>query len=190
MINLMSPEAKRQINAAHTNSILVKYVIALPIIILVIMLEIAALYIVLMAGQNVDKQTMEENSQKAAEYSKVKSEAETFKSNLAVAKYILDTQAPYTAILSSISAEIPGGAGIQSITIDPNTFGSPTQMQLRVSSHEQAIEVKNKLQSAKVKDDALFDDIKLESTTYVDSDDQTYFLATYLATFSKGVLPS
>ena len=187
MINLLSPNDKKQLKAAYANSILMRYVVMAPIVLAIIVLEMVVVYFILATSQTISKNTIADNQQKAAQYSSVKQQAENFRSNLSIAKYILNTQAPYTDILTAIAQKMPGDTAISEISVNPSTFGTATQITAIVTSHEQAIVVKNNLQKAAIGNILVFDSVSLESTSQNMADGQ--YTAVYSVIFSKKVLP-
>ena len=110
MINLLSPEERKQIKAARANSILMRYVVMSLIVVVIIVVELISSYFMLVFNQSASRETINDNQSKSSAFSSVKSDAEKYRSNLRVAKYILDTQAPYTDILNAIAKRLPNGA--------------------------------------------------------------------------------
>ena len=136
MINLLSPEERKQIKAARANSILMRYVVMSLIVVVIIIVELISSYFMLVFNQSTSRETINDNQSKSSAFSSVKSDAEKYRSNLRVAKYILDTQAPYTDILNAIAKRLPNGASLTGISIDPTTFGTackfkPTSVRTR-----------------------------------------------------------
>ena len=97
MINLLSPEERKQIKAARANSILMRYVVMSLIVVVIIVVELISSYFMLVFNQSASRETINDNQSKSSAFSSVKSDAEKYRSNLRVAKYILDTQAPYVS---------------------------------------------------------------------------------------------
>ena len=116
MINLLSPEERKQIKAARANSILMRYVVMSLIVVVIIVVELISSYFMLVFNQSASRETINDNQSKSSAFSSVKSDAEKYRSNLRVAKYILDTQAPYTDILNAIAKRLPNGASLTGIS--------------------------------------------------------------------------
>lgn len=188
MINLLSLEERKQLKAARANSIFMRYVVMSLIVVAVIILELVGSYFMLMINQSNSRNTITNNQNQSSKFSSVKNKAETYRSNLSVAKYILDTQVPYTDILNAIASRLPNGASLSNIAIDPTTFGTTSvQIQTYVSSYTQAIEVKNSLQEATIGKVKIFDSVSLSATSHEPSDSK--YQATYTVIYSKKVLP-
>lgn len=188
MINLLSPEERKQIKAARANSILMRYVVMSLIVVVIIVVELISSYFMLVFNQSASRETINDNQSKSSAFSSIKSDAEKYRSNLRVAKYILDTQAPYTDILNAIAKRLPNGASLTGISIDPTTFGTASvQIQTHVSSYAQAIEVKNSLQETSINKVKVFDSVSLSNATHEIGDNT--FQANYTVIYSKKVLP-
>lgn len=189
MINLLPAEDQRQLAAAQTNTLLLRYLVLLPIVILLLIAEMGAIYLVMNTTQNNNRQTIADNESKAAQYDQLKTEASDFRTNLRTAKSILDTQVPYSDILTSIAQVLPDGASLETFLLDSTTLTTPTTtFKVRVQSYPQAVEVKNQLQNAKINDENVFTDVNILETSHVLGDDDHYE-ATYNVTFSKEILP-
>ena len=88
MINLLSPEERKQIKAARANSILMRYVVMSLIVVVIIVVELISSYFMLVFNQSASRETINDNQSKSSAFSSVKSDAEKYRSNLRVAKYI------------------------------------------------------------------------------------------------------
>ena len=181
MINLLPPNDRRQLAAARTNTLLVRYVVVLPILIIAMIAEMGAVYFFMNSIQTNNRRVIAENETQAARYADVKKKGSEYKKN---AKSILDTQFPYTAVLTAIAQALPEGASIEQIAIDAQKLNTPSEIKMRVQSYQQAVDVKNILQKIKVNSKLLFSDAKIQITNYGD-----YYEATYNVTFSKEILP-
>lgn len=185
MINLMPINDRKQLAAARTNTLLLRYTVLLGVFIVVLVIEVIGIYVVMDIGKVQNEQTITDNEQKAIGYAKVKQQAADFKSNLATAKYILDKQVPYTDIVLALARSLPAGATISNFTIDPASFGTPTTLTVTTSSYNAAIGVKTALQAAKMNDVDLFSDVSFVSVSQVSD---TEYTATYDITYSPEVL--
>jgi len=188
MINLLPTEDQRQLAAARTNTLLLRYTILLGVFVVVLVMEILAVYVVVNIGKTQNQSTISENDAKAASYASVKQQADTFRSNLATAKYILDKQVPYTTLMLALSQNLPSGAVLDKIAIDPATFGTPTTLTVRTTSYDKAIAVKTSLQNAKVGDTALFTSVSFDSVSSGDAQSQYPYTAVFNVTYSKAAL--
>lgn len=188
MINLLPPEDQRQLAAARTNTLLFRYTILLSVFVVMLVVEILAVYVVVNIGKSQSENTISENNAKAASYASVKQQADTFRSNLATAKYILDKQVPYTNLMLALSQSLPSGAVIDKLALDPATFGTPTNLTVKTTSYDKAIAVKTSLQNAKVGNTPLFTSVSFDSVSAGDGQTKYPFTAIYNVTYSKAAL--
>ena len=187
MINLMPLEDRKQLAAARTNTLLLRYTVLLGIFIVVLVMEIIAMYVVMDIGKSQNETSIADNNNRAIEFSETKKQAADFKSNLATAKYILDKQVPYTDIILALAKSLPAGATISNFTIDPASFGTPTSMSVSTSSYDAAIKTKTSLQDAKMGEKLLFSDVSFSSVSG-SGDANNSYTAVFDLTFSPEVL--
>ena len=152
-------------------------------------MEIAGMYFIVDLGKQQSEITIQDNEAKTVGYAATRQKTEAFRSNLATAKYILDKQVPYTNLIFSLAKGLPSGAVINTLSIDPVTFGTPTTLIVNTTSYQKAIDVKNSLQNAKVNDKTpLFSSVSFQSVTVSDSTSSYPYTATYNITYSKAAL--
>ena len=189
MINLLPPEEKRQLAAARTNTLLLRYSILMVVIVGLLVLEVIGMNFVVDIGTAQNQAVIKENETKTASYNDVKKQAETFTADLQTAKYILDKQAPYNTLIFTIAASLPSGATIDTLSIDPTTAGTPTTMVVRTISHDKAIEVKTALQNAKVGGvTPIFTSVSFLSIVAAEAGAKYPHNATYNVTYSRAAL--
>ena len=188
MINLLPAEDQRQLAAARTNTLLLRYTILLGIFVVMLAIEILGVYVVVNIGKTQNETTISENNAKASSYASTKQQADTFRSNLATAKIILDKQVPYTALMLSLSQNLPSGSIIDKLSIDPTSFGTPTVLTVKTTSYDKAIAVKTSLQNALVGSQPLFESVSFQSVSAGDPKAAYPFTAIYNVTYSKKAL--
>lgn len=188
MINLLPTNDQRQLAAARTNTLLLRYTILLGVFVVVLVLEILSVYIVIDVGKAQNQATIKDNNAKAVGYATVKQQAATFKTNLATAKYILNKQVPYTELMLIISQNLPHGAIMSKLSIDPTTFGTPSTLVVNTVSYDEAINVKASLQNAKLNNAPLFSSVSFQSVSSSSSQTSYPFTAVYEITYSKAIL--
>ena len=190
MINLMPPEERRQLAAARTNTILLRYTIIMGVLICVIILELLAMYFVINLGKAQNESTISSNTTKTQQYLPVQQQADTFNTNLKTAKYILSKQTPYTDLITSIANCLPKGAVINTLELDPATFGTPTTLTVMTTSYQKAIDIKTSLQNAKMLGKTpLFTSVSFQSISQQQGGSSSYpFTAIYNITYSKEAL--
>ena len=90
MINMLSPTDKRELLASRSNSLILRYIVFLSVFILLLVLELGAVYVMLNTSKQSNEATIRENDQLALSQIAVQAQAEQFRSDLATAKIILD----------------------------------------------------------------------------------------------------
>lgn len=190
MMNLLPPDDKRQLAAARTNTLLARYSVLMAISIAILALEVVGMNLVVDAGTAQNQATILENEQKTAAYAPTKREAELFNSNLSTAKYILGKQVPYTSLIFTLANSLPAGTTLDTMMLDPATFGAPGLLTINTKSYDKAIEAKTALQNAKVNDSTpLFTSVSFQSVASNENDTTGYpFTAVFNVTYSKGAL--
>ena len=181
----MPRDDRRQLAAARTNTLLLRYTALLGIFVIALVIEIIGVYVVMNIGKTQNEQTISENNAKASSYAIINQEAQTFRANLATSKFVLAKQVPYTTLILSLAHSLPSGSSIGNLNINPETFGTPTTLTVTTQSYESAIRVKTALQNANVNGMPLFTSVSFQS---VNSDDSGKSTAVFDITYSKAVL--
>ena len=160
MINLLPDDDKRQLRAARTNSLLVRYNILMLAILAFLGLAISVTYIYLNTTKTNAQGVIDGNQARVSSYAPVQKEADQFRTNLTTAKQILSHEVTYSNVVLEIAALLPSGVVLQSLSLDANTFGTPITLAANAKSYEAAIELKNSFQSS-----PLFSDVHFTSIT-------------------------
>lgn len=160
MINLLPTEEKRQLRAARTNTLLIRYNILLIIIVAFSGLAVAVTYIYLSNTEQNAKSTLQDNEARVSQYSSVQSQATQFRQNLAVAKQILDNEVTYSSVILQIAQVIPSGVVLQSLDLDSQTFGSETTLTAQAKDYNSALALKDSFSKS-----PLFSDVHFQSIT-------------------------
>lgn len=150
MINLLPPEQKKQIRAARSNSLLIRYNILLLGALGFLLIAIFVVYVYLNNIEASAKQVITDNRAKVADYSSVQQQAKNFRSNLATAKQILDKEVVYTKVVMEISRLLPAGVVLDTLSLDAKTFGTSTTFAAKAKSYDAALALKDSLQKSSV----------------------------------------
>ena len=183
---MLSPADKRELLASRTNSLLLRYIIFASLFILLLVVELGAVYVMLNASKQSSEATMRENDQLALSQVTTQKQADQFRSDLATAKVILDRQTPYTSVLKTISDLVPRGVVMDSISIDPSTFGTPIDVSVKAKSYGDAIVFRRNLSESDKFSNVSFKDINLK----VDEPSEYKYTSTFSVTFKKELLGS
>jgi len=184
MINVLPPREKRELTASRTNSLLLRYIFMMLILAVVVTIEMVGVYFILESSKQSYQRTIDDNQREAASQAATDAKATEFRSNLSTAKTILDKQVHYTSIIKSISDLIPSGVIMDTLTIDPATFGTPTTIDIQTRSYSEAIAFKDSLDKSKK-----FTNVSFKNITLRPNADNAYkYSATLNLTFSKELL--
>ena len=166
MINLISPEQKRDIRAARANVTLLRYCLMLLVAgSLVGMIYGGGFWLVTMEKSAVEAKRESQTAQIKA-YAAVEKEADAFRSDLKVAKSILSKETSYSTFLTTLAKDLPPGAVLTSISIGAIDQKSPKPLAIdaRVSSYANALVLKTRLEQS-----SLFENVSLVNTTRPDN---------------------
>jgi hypothetical protein len=160
----------------------------MSVVIAIMALEMLGVFFIL----NIDKQKNEDlityNDKQAAAYTNVQQKADTFRSNLAISKYVLSKQTPYTSIIFAIAQALPATATLDSLSIVPATFGTPVPITVETDSSKTAIDAKSALQAATYGGKPIFTAVSFSSLSAPDqAANKTTYTAAFNVTFSKDI---
>lgn len=182
MINLLPRSAKRELYAGRTNVLLVRYNILMIIVIAAVALILAGVYLYLMTTLTNAERRIEESERSGQQLATEQQEIASFKSNLATAKQILDKRVDYSTVILRISSVVPGGVLVDQLSLDPETFGTPTKLNVSATSEQRVLELKNALNESEY-----FDDAYIDTITKAESGDHPY-AAVLTVTFKQELL--
>ena len=182
MINLLPPDDLKELRAARSNRLLMRYLILSLVAIVLVAGELFGAYTLIANTKARSEEVIAENEQKSAEYASVKVEAENFRKNLSTANSILSKQVPYTSIMTRVANLLPSGVVMDQLVIDPATFGQPTTIAIRAKSNAAAIDLKTKLQ-----DSGIFDQVNFITISSTPDNNSSYpYTATLSVIFKPG----
>lgn len=161
MINLLPYEMKRQIRAARTNEILVRYTIFLGLAIVFLAAACITSYFILNNSKTSAKNAIAVVKSKNSSYSSVTNQASQLVLNLTTAKNILDQQISYSTIITEFATVLPTGVILESpLTFTNSTIGTSMTLKFhsRLSSDEPTLK-------ANFQKSSLFSNYTLQSLT-------------------------
>lgn len=189
MINLMPPNDRRQLAAARTNTLLLRYSVLLGAVIGILVIELIAMFVVVNMEKGQNEATIRDNQAKTASYAAVEQQAASFRTNLSTASYILGKQISYTSLILALANSLPSGSVISQLSLDPSSFGTPTTLNVTTTSYQRAIDVKTALQNAKINSSLpLFSSVSFQSVSTTGGTSAYPFTAVYNVTYSKAAL--
>lgn len=158
MINLLPPDTKAQISAARANTALIRYnFIALGGLVFMLV-AVIIVYVYLINAKAAAEADITYNKAQVSDYSSVESEASTFRQNLNSARQILDNDVTYTKVVLEIANLLPSGIILDTLSLDSNTFGTPTTLTARARDYQAALQLKDSLQHSD-----LFTNVSIQS---------------------------
>jgi Tfp pilus assembly protein PilN len=162
MINILSPEQKRDIRAARINVVLVRYCVLLALLVLLTGLIYGAGFWVVMQEKTAATTKIESQSAQAKAYAAVEKEADAFRGNLTIAKNILGEETSYSNFLTTLAASLPNGTILTSLSIGAGTATDPKGLLLdaRTNNYDKVLELKNSLEQS-----PLFENVNIVSTS-------------------------
>ena len=150
MINLLPPETKRELRAARSNTLLVRYNFFLLGALVFMMVVIGIVYVYLTNTKANAELTINENKAKVAGYATVEAQAKEFRTNLQTAKQILDQEINYTKVVLEFAALMPPGTILETLTLDSATFGTPTTLNAKAKDYASALALKDSFQKSEL----------------------------------------
>lgn len=168
MINLLPYETKRQIKAARTNVILVRFLILTAISALLLAAIAGSVYVVLDRSRTSARTATEANEKRESSYLTVQAEAATFRENLNTTNTILSQSVSYSNVMISIAHVLPAGVVIDSLNLSAATIGTPITLQAHAKSNAAALLLKQNFTSS-----PLFSNVSLQSLTNSATSDTT-----------------
>jgi Tfp pilus assembly protein PilN len=148
MINLLPPEEKRQLRAARSNTLLLRYTIFLLIAIAFLGAAIGVTYFYLSSTKASAEQTISDNKAKVSSYATIETQASQFRNNLATAKQILDHEVTYTKVILDISQLLPSGVVLPSLSLDSQTFGTETTIAASAKDYDRVLALKTAFENS------------------------------------------
>lgn len=148
MINLLPAEQKRQLQAARSNVLLLRYTVLTGVTGIFLILGVIATYYILQNSVNGYESTIAEGRKKVESFQPVEAEANAFRSELTRAKGLLDNTVAYSEILVEIAKLLPNGSVLSNLTVRADEFGKEKTLSVHVKGESQAIALRNNFQSS------------------------------------------
>lgn len=164
MINLLPNEYKRDIRAGRANRLLARYSILTLVALLVLMTIMGFTWLLLNTIRQDNQAIIDESEASTASLAKNIVEVNAFKSNLSIAKQILGQEVNYSAIILRYASAIPNGAIIDHIELDPTIVGTTSTFTARVRGSNDAIVLKDSLNTSPYFDNAHFTEIQYNAS--------------------------
>lgn len=148
MINLMPPEAKKELAAGRANRLLLRYLLLFAGLAVLIMVAIGFVYLFMSNTKATAIRQKEESENSARQLLAQQADITAFRSDLATAKQILDKQVNYSSIVLRVAGVIPDGVVINSLSLDPSTIGTSTSLEAQARSEDHLKRLKDALNAS------------------------------------------
>lgn len=165
MINLLPDDSKRDIRAARTNVLLLRYNILTLASIGGLLIVCVFFYIILSANGSSAASKTSDNSAKAATYAKTRVAADEYKKNLSIAKTILGNSVNYTSVIFAITNLLPSGVVLDNLNLNATDFGKQTTFLAHAKNYDQAEKLKENFQKSKLFSNVYFQSISEEESS-------------------------
>ncbi len=138
MINLLPQDQQKEIRAAHTNTLLLRYLVLLVGALVFLFFALVITYFSLDATARQADATKTQNEQAATGYRETQAAATALRSELSAAKALFDNEIRYSKVFVRLSALLPEGTAVGNLSIDDKTFTSPTTLLVYVRGEQEA----------------------------------------------------
>lgn len=161
MINLMSPDVKKELRAARTNVTLLHYMVVIIISAAFLALILWGSFILLGQIQDSSKRLIDANDTKAEVYSQTKQQVDSLSASLNEAKGILDKEILYSNVFVNIAQQMPPGTIIDKIALDATSFsGTPITLKVYAKTNADAVALRDRFQNS-----AFFSKVNFQSVS-------------------------
>jgi len=165
MINLLPHEEVRQLRAARTNVLLLRYNFLLLTAAIFLLIAVGVTYFQLSNSKALAEASISENDARSSSFAPIASQAEQFRTNLGIAKQILDREVTYTKVILAIAKVLPSGVVLENLNLDSQTFGTPTTLVAHAKDYASALALKDSFQTSKLFSDVHFERIATGDST-------------------------
>lgn len=149
MINLMPDEAKQELRAARTNTLLIRYMAVIVMAFAFLVMILGGSYYLLDQTRQSSLTLIDANDTKAAVYSSTQQQVTALSSQLAGAKSILNQEILYSNVLVNFAQQMPGGTVIDEITLNNASFaGTPLTLKVFAKSTSDAVALRDRFQKS------------------------------------------
>lgn len=143
MINLLPDAQKRQLRAARSNVLLVRYIIALIFILAFLGVALFATHLILTSLKNEAEADIAANQAKVSGFGTVQANAAQFRGALTKAKTLLDNEVDYAKVITETAQLLPTGTALDSLQLDQTSFGKPIVLSIQIKGQDQAVALRN-----------------------------------------------
>lgn len=174
MINLLPDETKKDIRAARSNVILLRYNLLTVVAAGCLLLVCAFFFFVLSANKSNAVSRNSDNEAKAAAYEPTRAAAAEYKANLSTAKEVLDKSVNYTSTIFEIVKLLPTGVLLDGLALNADDFGKQMTFTANAKSYTEAAQLKQNFQNSKLFSNVYFQSINNQQQSNSQGADSAY----------------
>jgi hypothetical protein len=138
MINYLPADQRKQLRAARSNVLLLRYNIGLIFAAVFMGLAILTIFFLLTNEKQNAEGTIATNQARVGNFSSVQAQADSFRKDLVDAKSLFDSEIDYSKIYLEVSRLIPSGAVLDSLKLDAAQIGQPMTLSMKIKGEQQA----------------------------------------------------
>ena len=134
MINLISSEDKKQYLAARRNVVLRKYLVSSLLVVMAVFIVYVVGFYMIYSSKKVADSKLEKATTELRKYDKSKNEAEQYRKDIEVAKYVTSSNFEFNDFLTKLAQVTPSNVIVEKLTIDvSSTTSGKTPGQYNIS---------------------------------------------------------
>lgn len=138
MINLLPLDDRKQLQAARTNVLLMRYSIGLSFAAVFVGLTTLAIYVLLTNMKLTAESTIATNQSRVANFSTVQTQADAYRADLTDAQTVFNDEVQFSKLYLEIARLLPAKTALDSLALDAGTLGSPMELPVKIKGEEQA----------------------------------------------------
>lgn len=161
MINLLSPDSKRQLRAARRNIILRRYVAFITSVAVLVFATFGVGYYLTTQERASLQAEAASHSDRLAKYKAARDTADQYTKDLATAKNILSHEVVFSDLIIQISKTLPEGVVLSDLSLSTDTFGT----EITIKAHAKNSDVAPLSLKTALEQSNLFSNVKIANIT-------------------------
>lgn len=145
MINLLPVETKKELRAARTNTVLIRYLIFIGFSIAFLTLASIVSYWFLTGIEDNNKKAVSDQKTVQTAYESAQKQLDVMTNDIAIASNIIDQQTNFSSIITDLAATIPSGVVIDSLKLNNSDIGKPITISGKAISEDAVNTLRNNL---------------------------------------------
>lgn len=150
MINLISPETKKQFRAARANAVLLNYCLILLVVTGVLLSIFGAGFWLTWQERSAADAKRKQGEQATASYAKTKQTAIDFRNDLKQDKQILGNQLSMYDLITRIAGVMPQGAILSNLAVGTTSLTAPLSISAKAQTYDAAVKLKDNLTASHI----------------------------------------